>query len=283
MEKNNKTDTENIETNENINKNIVENKVERNSYLSEISEILDAKKNRWSFKESIFGITAILAIICVVTVFIVALIHGLTEPIINKRLVDEKQEAIESLFGDKADYETITGFEDLYSNFAAPVTEAVIVKDKSSQKLLGYCVTVTPQGFADQIIMIVAVNTNITVKDTKILSLSETSGYGTKIESEDWFGNQFRHKGKNIKDSKVEVPSGENTIKTIAGATVSSKAFLNGVNAALDIADEIRRQQTAVTEEFPDLSDLTDLTEYIDDPESEIQTETVEGEEYIDE
>lgn len=225
------------------------------------------KKSRGAFQESIFGITAILMIICVVTVFIVSVIHSLTAPAIEKRLAAEKREAVAGLFGENAAAEILTGFEGIYSGFAAPVTEVSIVKDKSSQKFTGYCVTVTPQGFSDQIIILVAVNPDISVKGTKILSMNETSGIGTKIGNEDWFGEQFKNKKQNIEYSKTEVEPEENAIKIIAGATKSSKAFLNGVNAALDVADEIRRQMAGAaqpteerTEEIDEIDGIEDST-----------------------
>jgi len=247
------------------------------------------RENKSKFKDSILGITAILGIICVVTALVLALMNSATAPVIDQKFADEKQKAVAELFGG--------GIEIEYADFdfAAPVREAAVIRDKSSQKLTGYCVTVAPQGIAGQIVMLVAVNPDITVKGTKIISMSETSGIGTKIESEEWFGSQFKYKEKDIKDSKTEPPGGDNAIKTIAGATVSSKAFLSGVNAALDIADKISRQ-TAVTAESQttdateeqaaesqaatkteeasaednseeDLTDLTDLTEEVSDDE----------------
>ena len=218
----------------------------------------------FKFKDTILGTTVILMIICVVTALILALLNSLTSPIIEQRLSDEKNEAVAELFGDRAEAEILTGFEDMFLSFDAPVTEAAVIKDKVSHKLMGYCVTVAPQGFSGEIIMFVAVNPNITVKDTKILSMSETSGIGTKITSEDWFGEQFRYKTKNIKDSKADViPAGENSIKTIAGATRSSKAFLNGVNAALAVAEEIKKATQST--EPQDGYDDDEFDEYDDD------------------
>ena len=237
---------ENIETDE-----IVEPEHSQIPELPELIEILPPsnlpdqphiKKSFGRFKESIFGITAILGIITLVTALVLALVNSLTAPVIAQRLADEKQKSIAVLFGDGKDFEIVTGFEDIYSNFAAPVTEVAVVKDKSSQKIAGYCVTVTPQGFSGQIIMLVAVSSDISVKGTKILDMNETAGLGTKIESEEWFGGQFKHKRKDIKDSVANPDSDENAVKIIAGATKSSKAFLNGVNAALEIAEEISRQ-----------------------------------------
>ena len=254
---------------------------ENNEENAEFPEVLDiqtpqlpefskTKKPGTPFKESVFGITVILGTISVVMAFVLALLNSITAPVIAQRLADEKNEAVASLFGEGAESETLEGFEDIYLNYDAPIKEVETVKYNQSPKIAGYCVTVTPQGFGGQIIMLVAVNPDITVRDAKILSMSETSGLGTKIGSEEWFGKQFKNKQKNIRDSKTDVPSGENAIKVIAGATRSSKAYLTGVNAALDVAGEISRRLNGTSEsdeitEDTDESDESEEGEGIDE------------------
>ena len=66
--------------------------------------------------------------------------------------------------------------------------------------------------------------------------MAETSGIGTKIES-DSFLLQFKDKSGNI--AGVGSEPEKNQIQTISGATKSSKAFLRGVNAALAVAEQI--------------------------------------------
>ncbi|MCL1857788.1 MAG: FMN-binding protein [Oscillospiraceae bacterium] len=236
--------------------------------IENIPELKPPKKSGEAFKkfkESIIGITVILGIISVGMAFVLALLNSITAPVIAKRLADEKQEIFAELFGDGAEAEILENFEDIYLNSDATIAEVALVNDKSSQKFAGYCVTVEPKGFGGKIIMLVAVNPDITVKGTKIVSMSETAGQGTKISSEDWFGEQFKYKKRDIKSSKNEVSAGDNAIQTIAGATVSSKAFLNGVNSALAVADEIHRKMSGTTdpEEISDeLGELDEINEF---------------------
>jgi len=251
---NNAPDNGNIEKIENINITTEEpgestETAETAGLAGDIAEISPAEKNIGAFekfKGSVAGITVILGIITVVMALVLALLNSFTAPVITKRIADEKNEAVANLFGAETELEILTGFEDIYLNFAAPVTEVLLVKDISSQNLIGYCVTVIPKGYGGQIMMLVAVNPDISVKSTKILSMSETSGLGTKIESEKWFGKQFEDK------KKTEISNANNAnnnINAIAGATVSSKAFINGINAALDISEEISRQMSGITGE----------------------------------
>ena len=257
-----------------------------------------AKNNGFSFKafkESILGITAILGLITVVTVLALAILNSFTAPVIKARLDAEKTEAVASLFCRKdetlEDTKNRIEFENIDVDFTSPVTEVVAVKDKESQKLIGYCVMVSPKGYGDKIIMLIAVNPDITVKETKILSMSETVGYGSKIESESWFQEQFKYRTVNIKDVRNEPSPADNEIKIIAGATKSSKAFLDGVNAALDIVVQINRQE-AVTEQPTDkpITDEPDETEESDEindteepEEPDENSENTQGEENTDE
>ncbi|MCL1792319.1 MAG: FMN-binding protein [Oscillospiraceae bacterium] len=183
------------------------------------------------FKESILGTAAILGALTLIVGFMLAAFNSLTAPIIEKRLQSEMEDSISGFFGRGVEFEYID------FDFEAPVTGALYVREASSKKLAGYCVTVAPKGFSGNIVMLVAVNANITVRDAKILEMSETAGIGSKIQSESWFVEQFKTKPRDI-----TAAPGANAVDVIAGATKSSKAFLSGVNAALEAAYEIKSQ-----------------------------------------
>ena len=219
------------------------------------------KNEKSSFKDSVLGTAVILGIISVITVFAISLLNLFTSPVIEKKLTDEKNESIKNFFGEEIYYEPFTGLE-----MPSPATEAIVVYDNLSDDIAGYCVTVEPKGFGGKIIMLVAVNPNITVKDTQILSMSETAGYGTRVNDENWFSEQFIYRTQNIKDIRTAPASGENAVQVIAGATVSSKAFLNGVNTALDVAGIISGQQ--ITEEQEESEELPENGEDTDGEEN---------------
>jgi len=188
--------------------------------------------------ESMLKTVGVLGVITFITVFILALANSLAVPVIEKRLQAEKEASVINLFGEGIFSEELLGFEDIYSNYSSPVTEVLAVKKDGGNtgqrsELSGYCVTVTPKGFSGKITMLVAVNPDGTVKDTAILSMSETAGSGTKIASEEWFQKQFKNKS-------IEYLPDANSIDIIAHATVSSKAFFNGVTSALEVVKEIK-------------------------------------------
>lgn len=120
------------------------------------------------------------------------------------------------------------------------VTGMFILTDKDDA-CLGYCVSVEPMGFKDVIKMLVAVNSDMTIKGVKIVSMSETSGYGTRAvedpnppagkTGEDWFLRQFDGLNSDMlkKNSKGKYES----VDTISGATKTSQPVTEAVKTAL--------------------------------------------------
>jgi len=98
----------------------------------------------------------------------------------------------------------------------------------------GYAIKVSPKGYGGLIDMMVGISNEGKVEGIKILSHNETPGLGANAPKEE-FSGQF--KGKSV-ESSLEVvksePSGDNQIKALTGATITSKAVTDGVNDAVD-------------------------------------------------
>ena len=206
--------------------------------IAEVAEIIEIeaeaehkeKKERFSFsfekvKKSIVGTALILGTVALITALILSVMNFLTAPVIAGRLASEKEEVVARMFGDGTYHEELNDF---VISESSPISEVLIVKKSDTDELVGYCVTVMPKGFNGKITMLVAVNPNCTVRDTAVLDESE-SGKGPNIRKEE-FQEHFKGKPKDIKITDIDA---------IAGATISSKAFLSGVNAALDTVSEI--------------------------------------------
>jgi len=115
------------------------------------------------------------------------------------------------------------------------VTKAVN-KDK---EIIGYIVSVTSkEGYAGNISFMVGIKLDKTISGIVILSMNETAGLGMKA-AEDEFLKQYivKNAGKFIVN-KEEKEEGNN-IDAITGATITTKAMTNGVNAALKAAESI--------------------------------------------
>jgi electron transport complex protein RnfG len=92
----------------------------------------------------------------------------------------------------------------------------------------GYVVEVLPSGFGGAIDMMVGVDASGTVTGVSIIDMSETSGLGANASKEE-FRSQFVGA-----TGSVAVTKDGGTIDALTGATVTSRAVSNGVNAALN-------------------------------------------------
>lgn len=104
--------------------------------------------------------------------------------------------------------------------------------DKSGN-VIGYVINVTShEGSQADITFSVGIQADGTVNGYSITSISETPGLGMLINEDD-FKNQFNNKNEESFSVVKTTPSAENEIEAVTGATISSKAIANGVNACL--------------------------------------------------
>jgi len=118
----------------------------------------------------------------------------------------------------------------------------------SSNNLIGYIVVVTtPEGYGGDIQLAIGYRTDGSVTGMEVLKMSETADLGTK-SNEPEFKNQF--KGKKVdqfaytKDGATE----DNQIDAISGATITTKAVVNAVNAGIGFIKEYADLGGAVNE-----------------------------------
>ncbi len=85
--------------------------------------------------------------------------------------------------------------------------------------------------------LLVAMDDQGAVKGVSIVSITETPGLGTKVDSED-----FLAKFSGLKDT-VEVvksaPSSDNEVEAVTGATYSSKGVVSAINIAIETYKEM--------------------------------------------
>ena len=108
----------------------------------------------------------------------------------------------------------------------------------SDGRLLGYVVeSVSKRGYGGQIVLYAGIALDGTLNGVSILDISETPGLG--MCAGDVLVPQFQ--GKNV-GSFVYTKTGaeaENEIDAITAATVTTRAFTNAVNGALQMAREL--------------------------------------------
>ncbi|MBQ2720462.1 MAG: FMN-binding protein, partial [Clostridia bacterium] len=161
-----------------------------------------------------------LMIIIAAVVLMLAVVNGLTKDRIAENAKKANDEARISLFAeaDSFDPTSVELSEDL-AKYVGEVYEAT--KDGNT---IGYCVSVAYNGFGGKINMIVGISADGLITGVKVVSHTETAGVGERIISNGSILSQFVNASANSISS----------VSTITGATVTSKAIIEGVQKALE-------------------------------------------------
>ncbi|MBD8972806.1 MAG: RnfABCDGE type electron transport complex subunit G [Clostridiales bacterium] len=188
-------------------------------------------------KESIKN-TISLMLITLIAGLLLGAVYEITKEPIAKENQRAKEEAYKAVFADAGSFEEINLDTDQVQKeldsqgLDASINEAMKVLDGSGQQL-GYVLTVTDhEGYGGDIQFAMGVQSDGTLNGISFLSISETAGLGMKAK-EDSFRKQFE--GKNV-DQIVYTKNGasaDNEIDALSGATITTNAVTNGVNAGL--------------------------------------------------
>ena len=172
-------------------------------------------KEKSSDVKFILGIALKLLIISAVTALLLAGVNALTAPRIAENNELEKKNAIAAIFPSSDDCQL--------TDISADSVELVYLVLKDGD-LLGYAASVSAMGFGGEIELMVGVTAEGTIKGIKVVSHSETPGLGSRVDDEGYL-SQYAGLGGNL--------SIGSDVDAITGSTISSKAVLRGVNAAL--------------------------------------------------
>lgn len=115
---------------------------------------------------------------------------------------------------------------------AQEITSVASGLDKDGNQVGFVYTIVTSEGYGGDITFTMGITSDGTVQGIEMLSISETAGLGMKA-AEDGFKSQYANKKvekfQYTKTGAVE----ENEIDAISGATITTNAVTNGVNAGL--------------------------------------------------
>ena len=179
-------------------------------------------------KSDILKLGIILCLIAGITSGLVGLVNAVTEPAIERMNEQKTTEALKAVMPDADKFEQVEeAFEDYVSSDGKSVPIEGAWAALKGSDVVGWAVKVAPKGYGGAIEMTVGVSADGAVTGTEIVEMSETSGIGTRIETEESFIPQFTGLSAPLNWSK-----GGN-VTLISGATKSSKAFTRGVAAAL--------------------------------------------------
>lgn len=191
-------------------------------------------------KGSIVKDTFALTLITLIAGVLLGLVYNITAEPIAAEQARSKAEAYKEVFQEAADFEVVADTEEAelreYLNEngheKTTINEVMNAVDESGSSL-GYAFTVTnSEGYGGDIQFAMGISSDGTLNGISILSISETAGLGMKADTDD-FKNQY--KGKNVEKFEVTKSGAteDSQIDAISGATITSNAMTNGINAGL--------------------------------------------------
>ena len=152
----------------------------------------------------------VLVAICLLISALLGLTNAITAPIIEKNKELAALETRKALLPDAVGFELVEHASDSVDS---------IYKDTGDT---GYVVTVSRSGYGGEVVTMIAISNEGDILGISVTATSETTGIGSKVALPD-FTDQFN--GYNSSSDPADV---------ISGATYSSRAVINGVNAALE-------------------------------------------------
>lgn len=169
-------------------------------------------------------------------------VYEITKDPIARQDAQAKAEAYEQVFTDAAAFEEIEMDDTLIQTirdqldqegYKAQSIEEVMRAEDQSGETLGYAFTVvTSEGYGGDIQFSMGVQNDGTLNGISILSIGETAGLGMNADTPA-FKDQFVGKQVEKLQYTKNGATQDDEINAISGATVTTNAMTNGVNAGL--------------------------------------------------
>ena len=174
----------------------------------------------------ILRLSLTLLIITAVVAALLAGVNSITAPRIQKAKEEKTQAAINEVLPG--------GGQEI--DFAGADTTGLVTKVYASDS--GYAVEVTPSGFDNTITMMVGVNKNGEIIGISIISHTETAGLGAVAAANTSAGDAFRNQFAGMSGT-VSVSNDGGEVIPLTGATITSRAVCEGINAALACVENL--------------------------------------------
>lgn len=181
---------------------------------------------KFSSKEVLVPSVSLFVISLVVTLLL-AVTNNITAPLIEKLSVETEIETRKTVLAD-ASY-----FDDENKTVTLDGTEYTYCVGLDAEKnVVGYIFTTSTKGYGGEVKVMTGVSADGKVTGVEALSLSETAGLGMNAQKET-FRDQYIGKSGKIVVAKNSPK--ENEIQALTGATITSSAFTDAVNIALEL------------------------------------------------
>ena len=196
-------------------------------------------------KENIKAVLT-LTIITLTAGILLGYVYEVTKQPIAAKTLETKLNSYKTVFpdaagfaeSDKVDYAAAAAVLNDNGYDKESVDECLAAVD-AGNSVLGYVMTVTTsEGYGGDITVSMGVRNDGTLNGIEILSISETAGLGMKADTDDFKGRFSNKKVAQFNYTKSGATA-EYEIDALSGATITTNAMVNAVNAGLSYAKSL--------------------------------------------
>lgn len=192
-------------------------------------------------KSSILINTLVLFVVTFVAILALAIVNQVTTEPIEQAEINARAEVYETVYADAENFSEVENSETLIENSAQMLTDAgydgcsindVLAVTDTAGNIEGYVIAATsPNGYGGDIQIAIGIKDG-TLTGFDVITLNETAGLGSKA-AESEFKDQFAGKSAETLEYTKTGASADNEIDAISGATITTNAVTEAVNAAI--------------------------------------------------
>ncbi|MBO5208662.1 MAG: RnfABCDGE type electron transport complex subunit G [Lachnospiraceae bacterium] len=181
--------------------------------------------------------TGILLAITLIAGLLLGLVYQITKEPIAVQQEKAKQEACQDVFADATSFSNVDVVEPdeqawTEAGYAEETIDEVMAAQNDAGEIIGYVITVTTkEGYSGDIRFTVGIQNDGTVNGISLLEIAETAGLG--MRAEEVLKPQFTDKTVEKFEYTKSGATSDYQIDAISGATITTNAVTNGVNAGL--------------------------------------------------
>ncbi len=183
-------------------------------------------------ESSLTNMLLVLTGVTVISVALLAYMNELTAGPIAEAGMAQLNQALSSVVAE-FDNNPVAESDTIFSEKnGKQVIDYIIYPARKNGQLVGTAVEATQLGFSGDLKVLVGFDAEGNIYDYSLLTHSETPGLGSKAET--WFkeGTNRDIRGRNPGKGALSVSKDGGDIDAITASTITSRAFLNAVNAA---------------------------------------------------
>ena len=176
-----------------------------------------------------------VAVTCLVAAIGLAATYAIAGPRIAEQEKRAEQAALAAVLPDEDEFVAMSDDVLQAAQDAAgdSTVSAVYKANDVSGNTVGWGIRIASRGYGGPIPMVIGMDRDGKVVGLSILSMNETPGLGTRVQTEEWFLDQYLGLPEGYTEKDVK------KLDTISGATKSSRGVRNSVIAAGAIYDEV--------------------------------------------